>query len=167
MTAGTGSDIGSSDWTAGIGSPGIKSFGSTASTASSGKAVGSESTGMTAGHRGQTLNRLAGQRASGHQASGHLARQRAPRHLARQWSPSQQARQWAPGHQVPDCLARQRASGHQASGHLACQRAPRHLARQWAPSHQVRQRALSQLARRGTGSGIRIIMDQQRASSQL
>ncbi|CAI9589738.1 unnamed protein product, partial [Staurois parvus] len=49
MTAGTGSDIGSSDWTAGIGSPGIKSFGSTASTASSGKAVGSESTGMTAG----------------------------------------------------------------------------------------------------------------------
>ncbi|CAI9569793.1 unnamed protein product [Staurois parvus] len=49
MTAGTGSDIGSSDWTAGIGSPGIKSFGLTASTASSGKAVGSESTGMTAG----------------------------------------------------------------------------------------------------------------------
>ncbi|CAI9565174.1 unnamed protein product, partial [Staurois parvus] len=33
----------------GIGSPGIKSFGSTAGTASSGKAVGSESTGMTAG----------------------------------------------------------------------------------------------------------------------
>ncbi|CAI9583784.1 unnamed protein product, partial [Staurois parvus] len=30
MTAGTGSDIGSSDWTAGIGSPGIRSFGSTA-----------------------------------------------------------------------------------------------------------------------------------------
>ncbi|CAI9616245.1 unnamed protein product, partial [Staurois parvus] len=49
MTAGTGSDIGSSDWTAGIGSPGIRSFGSTASTASSGKAVVSESTGMTAG----------------------------------------------------------------------------------------------------------------------
>ncbi|CAI9604118.1 unnamed protein product [Staurois parvus] len=51
-TAGIGSpasDIGSSDRTAGIGSPGIKSFGSTASTASSGKAVGSESTGMTAG----------------------------------------------------------------------------------------------------------------------
>ncbi|CAI9608625.1 unnamed protein product, partial [Staurois parvus] len=82
MTAGTGLDIGSSDWTAGIGSPGIKSFGSTASTASSGKAVGSESTGMTAG-TGETLNRLAGQRASGHQASVHLARQRAPRHLAK------------------------------------------------------------------------------------
>ncbi|CAI9543687.1 unnamed protein product, partial [Staurois parvus] len=49
MTAGTGSDIGSSDRTAGIGSPGIRSFGSTAGTASSGKAVGSESTGMTAG----------------------------------------------------------------------------------------------------------------------
>ncbi|CAI9598922.1 unnamed protein product, partial [Staurois parvus] len=49
MTAGTGSDIGSSDWTAGTGSPGIRSFGSTAGTASSGKAVGSESTGMTAG----------------------------------------------------------------------------------------------------------------------
>ncbi|CAI9598546.1 unnamed protein product, partial [Staurois parvus] len=57
MTAGTGSDIGSSDWTAGIGSPGIRSFGSTAGTASSGKAVGSESgttvstgsSGMTAG----------------------------------------------------------------------------------------------------------------------
>ncbi|CAI9602195.1 unnamed protein product, partial [Staurois parvus] len=30
MTAGTGSDIGSSGWTAGIGSPGIRSFGSTA-----------------------------------------------------------------------------------------------------------------------------------------
>ncbi|CAI9543181.1 unnamed protein product, partial [Staurois parvus] len=45
MTAGTGSDIGSSDWTAGIGSPGIRSFGSTAGTVSSGKAVGSESTG--------------------------------------------------------------------------------------------------------------------------
>ncbi|CAI9591135.1 unnamed protein product, partial [Staurois parvus] len=29
MTAGTGSDIGSSGWTAGIGSPGIRSFGST------------------------------------------------------------------------------------------------------------------------------------------
>ncbi|CAI9552152.1 unnamed protein product, partial [Staurois parvus] len=39
-----GSDIGSSDRTAGIGSPGIRSFGSTAGTASSGKAVGSEST---------------------------------------------------------------------------------------------------------------------------
>ncbi|CAI9586058.1 unnamed protein product, partial [Staurois parvus] len=38
-----------SGWTAGIGSPGIRSFGSTAGTASSGKAVGSESTGMTAG----------------------------------------------------------------------------------------------------------------------
>ncbi|CAI9579905.1 unnamed protein product [Staurois parvus] len=38
MTAGTGSDIGSSGWTAGIGSPGIRSFGSTAGTASSGKA---------------------------------------------------------------------------------------------------------------------------------
>ncbi|CAI9539773.1 unnamed protein product, partial [Staurois parvus] len=45
MTAGTGSDIGWSGWTAGIGS-----FGSTAGTASSGKAVGSESTGMTAGN---------------------------------------------------------------------------------------------------------------------
>ncbi|CAI9548120.1 unnamed protein product, partial [Staurois parvus] len=33
----------------GLGSPGIRSFGSTAGTASSGKAVGSESTGMTAG----------------------------------------------------------------------------------------------------------------------
>ncbi|CAI9551718.1 unnamed protein product, partial [Staurois parvus] len=49
MTAGTGSDIGSSDWTAGIGSPGIRSFGSTAGTASSGKAVVSESTGTTVG----------------------------------------------------------------------------------------------------------------------
>ncbi|CAI9555817.1 unnamed protein product, partial [Staurois parvus] len=29
---------------------------------------------MTAWHWGQTLDRLAGQRASGHQASGHLAR---------------------------------------------------------------------------------------------
>ncbi|CAI9617468.1 unnamed protein product, partial [Staurois parvus] len=37
------SDIGSSDWTAGIGSPGIRSFGSTAGTASSGKAVGTGS----------------------------------------------------------------------------------------------------------------------------
>ncbi|CAI9621306.1 unnamed protein product [Staurois parvus] len=42
---------------------------------------------------GQTLDRLTGQRALGHQASGHLARQRAPHHLARQWAPSQQARQ--------------------------------------------------------------------------
>ncbi|CAI9573918.1 unnamed protein product, partial [Staurois parvus] len=51
-------DIGSSDWTAGIGSPGmtagtgspgIRSFGSTAGTASSGRAVGSESTGTTVG----------------------------------------------------------------------------------------------------------------------
>ncbi|CAI9577161.1 unnamed protein product, partial [Staurois parvus] len=89
MTAGTGSDIGSSDWTAGTGSPGIRSFGSTAGTVSSGKAVGSESTGMTARALGQTLDRLTGQRALGHQASGHLARQRAPRHLARQWAPSQ------------------------------------------------------------------------------
>ncbi|CAI9619204.1 unnamed protein product, partial [Staurois parvus] len=32
MTAGTGSDIGSSDWDRGHRSPGIKSFGSTAST---------------------------------------------------------------------------------------------------------------------------------------
>ncbi|CAI9541499.1 unnamed protein product, partial [Staurois parvus] len=36
---------------------------------------GSESTGMTAG-TGSELDGLAGQRASGHQASGHLARQR-------------------------------------------------------------------------------------------
>ncbi|CAI9540144.1 unnamed protein product, partial [Staurois parvus] len=50
MTAGTGSDIGSSGWTAVIGSPGIRSFGRQRGTASSGKAVGSESTGMTAGH---------------------------------------------------------------------------------------------------------------------
>ncbi|CAI9566674.1 unnamed protein product [Staurois parvus] len=56
---------------------------------------------------GQTLDRLAGQRASGHQASGHLAQQRAPRHLARQWAPSHQARQWAVTQ-----LARQRAPGH-------------------------------------------------------
>ncbi|CAI9589578.1 unnamed protein product, partial [Staurois parvus] len=35
--------IGSSGWTAGTGSPGIRSFGLTAGTASSGKAVGSES----------------------------------------------------------------------------------------------------------------------------
>ncbi|CAI9591834.1 unnamed protein product [Staurois parvus] len=41
---------------------------------------------MTAGSGvSGTLDRLAGQRALGHQASGHLARQRAPRHLARQW----------------------------------------------------------------------------------
>ncbi|CAI9597068.1 unnamed protein product, partial [Staurois parvus] len=45
--------------------------------------------GMTAGTGAETLNRLAGQRASGHQASGHLARPRAQRHLARQWAPSQ------------------------------------------------------------------------------
>ncbi|CAI9541574.1 unnamed protein product, partial [Staurois parvus] len=69
MTAGTGLDIGSSDWTAGIGSPGIKSFGSTASTASSGKGSGLRVNWHDRGHRGQTLNRLAGQRASGHQAS--------------------------------------------------------------------------------------------------
>ncbi|CAI9608696.1 unnamed protein product [Staurois parvus] len=49
MTAGTGSDNGSSGWTAGVGSPDIRSLASTAGTASSGKAVGSESTGMTAG----------------------------------------------------------------------------------------------------------------------
>ncbi|CAI9545873.1 unnamed protein product, partial [Staurois parvus] len=80
-------------------------------TASSGKAVGTGSPGA--------LDRLARQRASGHQASGHLARQRAPRHLARQWAPSHQvrqralsqlARQRAPG-QVPDHLDQQRASG--------------------------------------------------------
>ncbi|CAI9603494.1 unnamed protein product, partial [Staurois parvus] len=39
-----GSDIGSSGWTAGIGSPGIRSFGSTVGTASSGKTVGSRVT---------------------------------------------------------------------------------------------------------------------------
>ncbi|CAI9597094.1 unnamed protein product, partial [Staurois parvus] len=37
---------------------------------------------------GQTLDRLAGQRASGHQASGHWLDSGAPRHLARQWAPT-------------------------------------------------------------------------------
>ncbi|CAI9539259.1 unnamed protein product [Staurois parvus] len=64
MTAGTGSDIGSSDRTAGIGSPGIRSFGSTAGTASSGKAQWAPS-------------QQARQWAPGHQASDCLARQRA------------------------------------------------------------------------------------------
>ncbi|CAI9562444.1 unnamed protein product [Staurois parvus] len=91
MTAGTGSDIGSSGWTAGIGSPGIRSFGSTAGTASSGKGSGLRVNWYDRGHWGQTLDRLTRQRASGHQASSHLARQRAPRHLARQWAPSQLA----------------------------------------------------------------------------
>ncbi|CAI9552932.1 unnamed protein product, partial [Staurois parvus] len=125
MTAGTGSDIGSSGWTAGIGSPGIRSFGSTAGTASiwqgsglrvnwydrghwvrhwivwldsgklghqaschfgltagpasSGKAVGSESTGTTVstGSSGYRIVWLDSGH-PGHQASGHLARQRAP-----------------------------------------------------------------------------------------
>ncbi|CAI9574232.1 unnamed protein product, partial [Staurois parvus] len=70
MTAGTGSDIGSSGWTAGTGSPGIRSFGSTAGTASSGKAVGSEVNrhdSEAPGH--QVPDCLARQRASGHQAS--------------------------------------------------------------------------------------------------
>ncbi|CAI9617932.1 unnamed protein product [Staurois parvus] len=67
MTAGTGSDIGSSEKlemerasghqaSAGTGSPGIRSFGLPACTASSGKAVGTGSPGIgssgsTAGHR--------------------------------------------------------------------------------------------------------------------
>ncbi|CAI9553938.1 unnamed protein product, partial [Staurois parvus] len=65
-------------WTAGTGSPGIRSFGSPAGTASSGKAVGTESTGIiigsTAGiestgrHRIVTgwISSTAGQEAPGH-----------------------------------------------------------------------------------------------------
>ncbi|CAI9612656.1 unnamed protein product [Staurois parvus] len=111
MTAGTGLDIGSSDWTAGIGSPGIKSFGSTASTASSGKAVGSESTGMTAGP-GADIESSAGQR--GHRVTRHQVIWLDSGHRVI-WQGSglrvNRHDKWAPGHQVPDCLARQRAIG--------------------------------------------------------
>ncbi|CAI9569139.1 unnamed protein product, partial [Staurois parvus] len=90
---GTGSPgIGSSGSTAGIGLPGIRSFGSTAGTASSGKAVGSESTGMVdCGHwvRHWIVWLDSGHWVTRHQC--HLAQQRAPCHLARQWAPSQQA----------------------------------------------------------------------------
>ncbi|CAI9587284.1 unnamed protein product, partial [Staurois parvus] len=55
-------------------------------TASSGKAVGSESTGMTAGTGSDIGSSDWTAGTLGHQASGHLARQRAPRHLARQWA---------------------------------------------------------------------------------
>ncbi|CAI9565918.1 unnamed protein product, partial [Staurois parvus] len=91
MTAGTGSDIVWSGWTAGIGSPGIRSFGSTAGTASSGKAV----SGLRVNwyDRGHWVNigSSDGQRANigspGIRSFGSTAR--APRHLARQWAPSQ------------------------------------------------------------------------------
>ncbi|CAI9563199.1 unnamed protein product, partial [Staurois parvus] len=115
------SDIGSSGWTAGIGSQGIS---------------------RPPGHL--ALDRLARQRASdhrhdrgalGHQALDCLARQRAswspgmtaalgltrhqviwlasgaPRHLARQWAPSHQARQRALSQ-----LARQRSTGSSGTG---------------------------------------------------
>ncbi|CAI9613506.1 unnamed protein product, partial [Staurois parvus] len=49
MTVGTGSDIGSSGSTAGIGSPGIRSFGLTAGTASGTGSSGIGSSGSTAG----------------------------------------------------------------------------------------------------------------------
>ncbi|CAI9560100.1 unnamed protein product, partial [Staurois parvus] len=95
--------IGSSDWTAGIGSLGIRSFGSTAGTAviwqGSGlrvnrhdRSTGSSGTGfvwLDSGHRVTRYD-------SGHwvtRSSGHLARQRAP-------------------DQVPDHLDQQRASSH-------------------------------------------------------
>ncbi|CAI9572233.1 unnamed protein product, partial [Staurois parvus] len=74
------------------------------------------------GHNGSDIGSfLTGQRALGHQASGHLARQRAPAFI---WqgsgcSESTGTTVSTGGSQVPDCLARQRASGHQASGHLA------------------------------------------------
>ncbi|CAI9536723.1 unnamed protein product, partial [Staurois parvus] len=136
MTAGTGSDIGSSDWTAGIGSPGIKSFGSTASTASSGKAVGSESTGMTAGTGAdiESSGWTAGIGSPGIRSFGSTAGTASSGKAVVSESTGTTV---GTGSSGTDCLARQRASGHQASGHLACQRAPRHLARQWAPSHQV------------------------------
>ncbi|CAI9561088.1 unnamed protein product, partial [Staurois parvus] len=99
------------DWTAGIGSPGIKSFGSTASTASSGKAVGSESTGMTAGTGADIeSSRPDSNWHRGHQASGHLDSTQhagtASSRLQGSGLQSQQApRQWAitgraSGHQV-------------------------------------------------------------------
>ncbi|CAI9617931.1 unnamed protein product, partial [Staurois parvus] len=125
---------------AGIGSPGIRSFGSTAgSTASSRQGSGLR------------INRH-GQWAPGHQYqivwldSGHWV----TRHQVI-WLASVHRVIWqGSGHRVTRhwiVWLDSGASGHQASGHLARQRAPRHLARQWAPSHQVRQRALSQLAR--------------------
>ncbi|CAI9566035.1 unnamed protein product, partial [Staurois parvus] len=106
---------------------------------------------------GQTLDRLTGQRALGHQASGHLARQRAPRHLARQWLRVRSTGRHdseAPGHQGTGwCLARQRASGspgmtagtgvarHQVIWqHAVAHRVTRHwdrLARQRASGHQA------------------------------
>ncbi|CAI9551909.1 unnamed protein product, partial [Staurois parvus] len=123
-------------------------------TASSGEAVGNRvilvrpraPEGMS-----DILDRLTGQRASGHQASviwldsGHRVI------WQRQWHRVKQARQWAPiirawivwldsGHQV----TRYDSGRHWVTRHqviLARQRAPRHLARQWAPSHHVRQRA--------------------------
>ncbi|CAI9571506.1 unnamed protein product [Staurois parvus] len=70
MTAGTGSSgTGSSGSTAGTGSSGAGSSGLTAGIGSPGMIAG------TQGH--QALDRLARQRASGHQALDHLARQRA------------------------------------------------------------------------------------------
>ncbi|CAI9571942.1 unnamed protein product, partial [Staurois parvus] len=92
MTRGTGSDIGSADWTAGIGSPGIRSIWldsghRTSSGARQWLRVNRHDSGHGSSGTGWPLAR---QRASGHQASGHLARQRAPRHLARQWAPSHQ-----------------------------------------------------------------------------
>ncbi|CAI9581277.1 unnamed protein product, partial [Staurois parvus] len=139
MTAGT-----VRHWMSGYGSPGIRSFWlETAGTASSGKAVGSESNWYDRRALGQTLDRLTGQWASGHQHQVIWLDSGQPRQSGKAWSPSQQARQWHPVIRYTDCLGSTAGiySGHQASGHLACQRAPRHLARQWAPSHQVRQRA--------------------------
>ncbi|CAI9594859.1 unnamed protein product, partial [Staurois parvus] len=109
-------------------------FGLTAGTASSGKAVGSESTGMKPRALGQTLDRLAGQRASGHQASGHLARQRGTRVI---WQGSGLRVNWHDrGHWVRHWIV-WLDSGHWVTRHQVIwldSRAPRHLARQWAPS---------------------------------
>ncbi|CAI9620646.1 unnamed protein product, partial [Staurois parvus] len=84
MTAGqTGAELNRLGWTAGIGSPGIRSFGLPAGTASSGKAVGTGSPGIGQGHR---VIRLLVWLDSGHRVTRHQviwARQRAPRHLAR------------------------------------------------------------------------------------
>ncbi|CAI9547572.1 unnamed protein product, partial [Staurois parvus] len=90
MTAGTGSDIGSSDWTA---ASGHQASGHLARQRAPRHLARQWSPSQQArqwapGH--QVPDCLARQRASGHQASGHLACQRAPRHLARQWAPSHQ-----------------------------------------------------------------------------
>ncbi|CAI9541351.1 unnamed protein product, partial [Staurois parvus] len=102
--------IGSSDWTAGIGSPGIKSFGSDsgAPLGSSGKAVGSESTGMTAGTGAdiESSGWTAGIGSPGIRSFGSTA---GTASSGKAVGSESLARQRAPGHQVPDCLARQRA----------------------------------------------------------